>query len=158
MNDKKEKIIHDIKIPGLNHHENYVLTHKCFNTYMDLIFSDESEAHVYQMPYRKSKHHGIESLKNFNCFDMSKPDEHLEDYHLRKPNDENFRFEVGDKKYIYKAEKLISFATNDIIVKYNSEHGFNVIKFHYAYGEENLCILLHQKYIPIRDFENSSKK
>ena len=48
---------------------------------------------------------------------MFKPNEHTEDYHNKKPNDENFQFQTGDKIYIYIGEKVITFETNDIIVK-----------------------------------------
>ena len=67
---------------------------------------------------------------------LFKPNEHTEDYHIRQPNDEDFLFEIGDEKYIYVGEKVITFETNDIIVKYSSKLGFNDIKYPYAYGEE----------------------
>ena len=40
MNDKLEESIHNIKTPGLNNPESYVLTHNRFNTYLVLIFTD----------------------------------------------------------------------------------------------------------------------
>ena len=49
---------------------------------------------------------------------MFKPNEHTEEYHIRKPNDENFLLEIGDKKYIYVGEKVAFIVTNDKIVKY----------------------------------------
>ena len=55
-------------------------------------------------------------------------------------------------------EKIISFETNDKIVKYSSELGFNDIKFPFAYGEENIYFMLHQKYIPLQEYENSTVK
>ena len=74
---------------------------------------------------------------SFNYLNVLKANDHMEDYHLRKPNDENFLFEIGDKKYTYVGEKVFTFETNDEIVKYSSEHGFNDVKFPFAYGEEN---------------------
>ena len=53
-------------------------------------------------------------------------------------------------------EKVISFETNDKIVKFSSELGFNDIKFPFAYGEENIYFMLHQKYIPLQEYENST--
>ena len=40
MNDKLEETVHDIKTPGLNKPETYVLTDERFNTYLVLIFSE----------------------------------------------------------------------------------------------------------------------
>ena len=55
-------------------------------------------------------------------------------------------------------EKLFSFETNDEIVKYSSEHGFNDVKFPFAHGKENISFMLHQKYILLQDYENSTVK
>ena len=33
MNDKLEETLHNIKTPGLNNHETYVLIHNRFNTF-----------------------------------------------------------------------------------------------------------------------------
>ena len=81
-----------------------------------------------------------------------------QDYHIRQPNDENFLFEIGDKKYIYVGEEVITFETNDKIVKYSSKLGCNDVKYTYAYGEENIYFMLHQKYIPIQEYKNSTDK
>ena len=54
--------------------------------------------------------------------------------------------------------KLITFETNDMKVKYSLDLGFNDIKFPYVYGEENIYFMLHQKYIPIQEYENSTEK
>ena len=61
------------------------------------------------------------------------------------------------KKYIYVGEKIVNFKTNDKIVQYNSQYGFNDNKYPYAYGEENVYFMLHQKYIPIREYQKSTK-
>ena len=55
-------------------------------------------------------------------------------------------------------EKVITFETNDIIVKYCSKLGFSDIKYPYAYDEENIYFMLHRKYIPIQEYENSTEK
>ena len=68
---------------------------------------------------------------------------------LENQNNENFLFKIGDKKYIHVGEKLFSFETNDIIVKYSSEHGFNDIKFPFSHGKENIYFKLQQKIFPI---------
>ena len=70
--------------------------------------------------------------------------------------DGNFLFEIGDKKYIHVGKKLFSFETNDEIVDYFSEHGFNDVKFPFAHGKENIYFMLHQKYIPPQEYENST--
>ena len=67
--------------------------------------------------------------------------------------DGNFLFEIEDKKYIHVGEKLINSETNDEIEKFFSEHVFNDVKFPFAYGTENIYFMLHQKYIPIQEYE-----
>ena len=42
--------------------------------------------------------------------------------------------------------------------KFFSEHGFNDVKFPFAYGKENIYFMLHQIYIPIQENENSIMK
>ena len=54
-------------------------------------------------------------------------------------------------------QKVNTFETNDIIVKYSSELGFKDNKYPYAYGEENIYFMLHQKYIPIQEYKNSTE-
>ena len=154
-NDKLEKTFLNIKTPGLNNLGTYVL--KC-NTYLVLIFTDLNKAQIYKMPYRNSSHQEIDILKSFDYLNVFKPNEHTEDYHIRRPNNENFLFEIGDKKYIYVGEKVLTLETNDILVKYSSEIGFYVIKFPFAYGEENIYFMLHQKYIFLQEYDNSTVK
>ena len=55
-------------------------------------------------------------------------------------------------------EKVISFETNDTILKYSSELGFNDVKFPYAYGENNIYFMLQRKYIPVQEYETSTLK
>ena len=55
-------------------------------------------------------------------------------------------------------EKLFSFETNDENVKYSSEHGFNDNKFPFAHGKQNIYFMLHQKYIPLQEYKNSTVK
>ena len=55
-------------------------------------------------------------------------------------------------------ENLISFETNDEIVEYFSEHGFNDVKFPFAYGKENINFMLHRKHIRLQEYENSTVK
>ena len=93
----------------------------------------------------------IEILTNFDYQRLFRPNEHI-----RKPNNENFLFKVGSKKYIQVGEKLFSFETNDAIVKYSSEHGFNDVKFPFDHSKENIYFMLHQKYIPLQEYENST--
>ena len=157
MVDNIEKTVHD-KTTRLNNPETYMLTHKRFNTSLVLIFSDLNKSQIYEKPYRYSSHNEIEILLSFDYLNVFKPNEYTENYHIRKANDEKFLFEIGDKKNIFVGEKVFSFETNDIMVKYNSDHGFNYIKFINAYGEENVYFMLHQKYISIQKYEISTKK
>ena len=151
MNDKLEETVHNIKTPGLNNPESNVLTHNRFNTCMVLIFSDLNKAQIYKIPYRDSLHHEIEILMSFDYLNVFKPNQHTEDYHKRKPKEENFLFKIADKKYIYVGEIVLTFQTNEIIVKYSSELDFNDVKNPFGYGEENIYFMLHQKYTPIQE-------
>ena len=109
MNDKLEQAVHDINTPGLKNPETHVLTHNRFNTYMVLILSDLNKTQIYERPYRGSPHHEIEILTSFYYLNLCQPNEHTEDYHNRKPNDESFLFEIGDKKIYLCGRKCIYF-------------------------------------------------
>ena len=148
----------NIKTPGLNNPESYVLTHNRFNTYMVLFFSDLNKAQFYKMPYRDSPHREIEILMSFDYVWLFRPNEHNEDYYIRKRNDKNFLIKIEDQKYIHVGEKLFSFETNDEIEKYSREHGFKDNKFSFAHDKENIYFMLHQKYIRIQEYESSTRK
>ena len=117
MIEKLEEAVHAIRTPALNSPETYILTHNRFNFYMVLIFSDINKAQIYKMPCKVISHDEIEIFMSFNYLNMFKPNEHTEDYHDRKPNDENFLIEIENKKFIYVRKKVNNFETNDIIVK-----------------------------------------
>ena len=55
-------------------------------------------------------------------------------------------------------EKVITSERNDIIVKYFLDLYFNDIKFPYAYGEENIYFMLHQKFVSNQEYENLTEK
>ena len=55
-------------------------------------------------------------------------------------------------------EKLFSFETNDEIVDYFSEHGYNDVKYSYGVGKEYIYFMSYQKYIPLQEYENSTEK
>ena len=55
-------------------------------------------------------------------------------------------------------ESLFTFETNDEIDGYTVEHGNNDVKYTYAYGKENIYFMLHKKYIPLQEYENSTVK
>ena len=150
MNDKLEESIHNIKTPGLNNPESYVLTHIRFNTYLVLIFTDLYKAQIYKMPYRNSPHHEIEIVMSFDYLHVFGLDE--------ENKDGNFLFEVEDKKYVHVGENLFSFETNDKIVRYSSKLGCNDVNYQYAYGEENIYFMCYQKYIPIQEYKTSTEK
>ena len=50
MVDKIKETLHNIKTPGLNNPEAYVLKHNRFNTHLVLVFSDLNKAQIYKMP------------------------------------------------------------------------------------------------------------
>ena len=135
---------------GLNNPETYVLTHNGFNTYMVLFFSDLKKAPIYKIPYRKRPHHEIEILMSFDYQHLFGPD--------GKADDGNFLFEIEHRKYIHVGAKIISSDTDDEIEGYTIERGFNDIKFPFAHGKENVHFMLHQKYIPLQEYEKPIMK
>ena len=143
---------------GLKNPETYVLMKNRFNNYMVVIFTDLKKAQIKKIPYRYSPYQEIKILMSFDCLHLFRSNEHCEDYLIRKPNDGNFSFTNEDKKYIHVGEKFFRFETNDEIVKYSSAHGFNDIKFPYAYDEENIYFTLHQKHILLQEYQNSTVK
>ena len=92
-----------------------MLTHNRLNTYMVLISGDLNKAQIYKMPYRDCPHHETEIVMSFNYLNAFEPN----DYHIRKPNDEIFLFEIEDKINVYVVEKVFSSETNGIIVKFS---------------------------------------
>ena len=106
--DKLEKTIHDNKTHGLNNPETYVFTHNRFNKWTVWIFSHLNKNQIYKMQYRDSPHHEIEIVVSFSYLNVFKSHEQTEDYHMRKPNDENFLSEIGAKN-IFMWEKSIYF-------------------------------------------------
>ena len=106
MIDKKEETILGKK-PGLNKLETYVLTHNIFITYLVLVFGDLNKAQFYKMPYWDSPHHELEVVMSFKYLKLFETNEQTEDYHIRKPNDEKFLFEIANKIQIYLGEKQI---------------------------------------------------
>ena len=95
---------------------------------------------------------------SFDYLRLVRPNEHSGDYHIKKPNNENFLFKIDDKKYVHVGERLLSFETYDEFVKYSSEHGFNDVKFPFAYAKENIYFKFHQKFIPLQEYGNSRVK
>ena len=115
---------------------------------MVLIFTDLKQAQIYKIPYRNNQHQKIEIFTCFDYIDLFRPN-----------NKENFLSKIEDKEYILVGEKLLSFETNgDEIVKYSSEPGFDDVKFPFASGKENIYFMLHQKYITLQEYENSTLK
>ena len=46
---------------------------------------------------------------SFNYLNLFKPNEHKEDYYIKKPNVEKFPFQIEDKKQIYVGDKIVTF-------------------------------------------------
>ena len=92
---------------GLNNPETYVLTYKRFNIYMVLFFTELNKAQIYKTPYRDSPYQEIELLMSFDYLHLFRPNEHSEDYYIRKLNNENFLFKIEDRNYIHVGEKYL---------------------------------------------------
>ena len=134
----------------MNNREADVLTHNRFNTYIVLIFTDFKKAQIYKMHYRNSPHREIEIVMSFDYLHVYGLDDNKKDG--------NFLFEIEIKKHVHVGEIVFNFETNDEIVDYFSEHGFNDVKLSYAYDKEKIYLMPHQKYIPIQEYENSTMK
>ena len=140
--------MNELKAPGLNNPETYVITHNRFNTYMVLIFDDLNKAQIYKMPYRDGPYQEIEKIMSF-------------DYKLVFGDNNydkigNILFVVEDKKFIHVGKDVISFETTDEYVDYVLEYGNNDVKYPIVYGEENTYFILHRKYIPVQEHISSS--
>ena len=59
------------------------------------------------MAYRDNPHHEIEMVISFDYLNVFKPNEHTEDYHIWKPNNENFLFEIEVKKMFMWQKKYL---------------------------------------------------
>ena len=144
--------MNELKTPGLNNPETYILRQNRFNIYIVIIFSDLKKAQIYKMPHRNSPQQEIEKVKVMS-FD------YLRVFGLDENNkDGNFLFEIENRKYVHVGKNLFSFETNDEIVENVSKHGNNDVKYSFAYGKENIYFMLHQKYIPLQEYENSTMK
>ena len=84
------------KTPEMVNPETYVSTHNRFNTYLILIFGDLNKAQIHKMPYNDSSHNEIEIVVSYNYSCLFKSNEHKANYHIRKPNNESFLFEIED--------------------------------------------------------------
>ena len=76
MTDKLQKTNHDVKTPGLNNPEKYVLTQNKFNTYMVSIFTDLYKTQICNIPYRDNQHHVIEIVMILKYLNLFQPNEH----------------------------------------------------------------------------------
>ena len=56
------------------------------------------------MPYTVSPHFETEIVMSFSSLNVFEPNDHTEDYHIRKPKDEYFLFEIENKN-LYLCEK-----------------------------------------------------
>ena len=65
---------------------------------MVLIYSDLNKTQIYKMPYRDRPHHEIELLMSLNCLKVFRPNEHKQDYHFRKTNEESFLFAIQNSR------------------------------------------------------------
>ena len=94
----------------------------------------------------------------FDYLHLFKPIELDEKTHAEIQTNKNFLFKIGDKKYICVGGRIFSFETDDEITKYFSEDGHNDVKYPFALTNENNYYMLHQKFIPIEEYQNSTMK
>ena len=94
MND----IIEDT--PGLNNPETHVSTHKKYNAYKILNFSDLNITMIHKLPHTHGPIHEIEILMSSNYLNVLEPYEDVEVFHFKKPNIKNFLFEIDDRDRI----------------------------------------------------------
>ena len=144
-----------MKTAGLNNPETHVLTHKRFNTYIVLIFTDLKKAQIYKMPYRDSHHQEIEMFIKFDYQRLIKPFDLDKKTYARIVTDENFLFKFEDKKCIFVGENVYNFETIDDIDEYFSKTGNNDVNYPFALSKENILYMAHRKYITIEEFDNS---
>ena len=125
---------------------------------MVLIFSDSNKAQVYKQPYRYCSLDEIEVLMSFDYLNLFQPKVDTEVYQLRKPNDEIFPFGIEDERKFYLGEDFTAFETNDKIVKYSPELGYNDVKFPFAYGEENIFLCFIENIFLFKKMKPQQKK
>ena len=65
---------------------------------------------------------------------------------------QTMKFTIGNQRYV------LMIKTNDKIIEYSSELGFNDIKYPFAYSDENIYFMLHRKNIPIEKYKTSTEK
>ena len=139
----------------MNNPETYVLTHNRFNTYLVSIVSDLKKSQIYKIPYRNSFHQEIEIVTKLDYLHLFKPLGHIEKSHVIRETNKNFLFKIEGKKYIYVGERIFSFKTDDEITEYFSEDGHNDVKYPFALSNENIYYMLHQKFIPIEEYQKT---
>ena len=74
-------------------------------------------------------------------------------------NNDNFLFEIDKRSYIYVEDgNVIAFETDDEIIEFKSNSGFNGINFAYAYDNKNIYYMQDKKYVTLKEYENSTIK
>ena len=71
---------------------------------------------------------------------------------------QTFYSKLKIKKDIHVGKKVNTLETRDTIINHSSEFGCNDNKNTFVYGQENIYFKLHQKQIPIQEYENSTLK
>ena len=86
----------------------------------------------------------LKKYMSFRYLNLVKPNEHTEDYHIRKRNG-NFLIENEDKKYIYVGKSLVSFETSDKRAEFFSKERFDAFKYPYAYSKRKHLLYASSK-------------
>ena len=96
-------------------------------------------------------------VMSFEYLKLFKPNYYVEDYPVRKQNDENFPLEIEDIDYIYVGDKVVLKQMTKNL-KNSSKLGFNDIKYPCGYGKKNIYIMLDRNNISIQEYESSTEK
>ena len=80
---------------------------------MVFTFTGLGKTQISKMPYRDSSHHENGIHMSFKSLNLVQPNEHKEDFYVRKPNDKVFLFQVKNIEYVYVGEKVFSFEMNE---------------------------------------------
>jgi hypothetical protein len=126
-----------------------------------LVFDYGGHVDVYNQKYNEASNHyeikgKIMQSKYINIF-VGDNDLKLDDYELKKGEGRGntILLQTGKNKYVYIGDGIRSFTTknDDIIKKYYSPVGNNVVPYPYAIGEKYVYIMLHNMLQPVEDFD-----
>jgi hypothetical protein len=126
-----------------------------------LVFDYGDHIDVYNQKYNEETNHyeiqgRIMQEKYINIF-VGDNDLKFKEYDLKKGEGRgnSILLQTGKNKYVYIGDGIRSFTTKngDVIKKYYSSVGNNVVPYPYAVGEKYVYIMLHNVLQPVEDFD-----